>query len=179
MKNLACNNPSLEQVEASNASVLEEMEQAGIIPVIHPSRVTHSEVPTMFTGKAGNIMFKRAWYYWVISGLIPLATAEKLYNNPIGKKDVRVQGHCGCPPPIEWATKIDKTTGKFLVDDEEYARGLRLFVNMPEAKERWITSHIPESESQGYDLFITSYHIDSQEGLNLFLKTLREDGIIS
>jgi hypothetical protein len=90
------------------------------------------EVPYHIIGVLGDTTFKRAWYYWMVKCMVPLEVAEKMYEDPIGKKDVRVSGHCGCPPPNEWCKDID---GK---------------------------------------KYITSYHIDSQEGLNLFVKTIKE-----
>jgi len=90
------------------------------------------EVPYHIIGVLGDITFKRAWYYWRVQGNVPLKIAKKMYEDPIGKKDVRVSGHCGCPPPKEWCDKIE---GK---------------------------------------KYVTSYHIDSQEGLNLFVKTIKE-----
>lgn len=99
---------------------------------IHKYR-SKSEVPYHIIGNIGDgkFIFKRAWYYWMISGNVPLKIAKKLYENPIGKRDVRVYGHCGCPPPKKWTTRIN---GKRCV---------------------------------------TSYHIDSQLGLNLFAETVK------
>ena len=99
---------------------------------------SNSEVPYHIIGNLGNgkFIFKRAWYYWIIKGNVPLKIAKKMYADPIGKIDVRVAGHCGCPPPEKMCYKID---GK---------------------------------------KYVTSYHIDSQEGLNLFVRTLKEEGII-
>ena len=95
------------------------------------------EVPYSLTGvlesKYGIITFERAWTYWIISGRVPIHVAKALYNNEVGKKDIRVEGHCGCPHPSEWA---------------EYDEDL---------------GHV-----------ITSYHIDSQDGLNLFVQTIKD-----
>ena len=91
-----------------------------------------SEVPYHIIGNLGDgkFIFKRAWYYWMVRGNVPLKIAKKLYEDPIGRRDVRVAGHCGCPPPKGWTKTIN---GKKCV---------------------------------------TSYHIDSQAGLNLFVRAL-------
>lgn len=99
---------------------------------IHKYR-SKSEVPYHVIGNLGDgkFIFKRAWYYWMVRGNVPLKIANKLYENPIGARDVRVAGHCGCPPPKKWTQRIN---GKRCV---------------------------------------TSYHIDSQEGLNLFVEAVK------
>jgi len=80
--------------------ILTELAGAGIDA--QAERNNRSEVPYGFIGRVGDFTFRRAWYYWVVSGSVPLAVARELYANPIGKEDVRVAGHCGCPPPDEW-----------------------------------------------------------------------------
>ena len=49
---------------------------------------------------------------------------EKLYENPIGKKDIRVAGDCGCPQPKEWA-EGDYVTSYHI----DSLQGLKLFVD--------------------------------------------------
>ena len=83
-------------------------------------------------------IFTRAWYYWCVSGYVPLHVAEEMYEYPIGKKDIRANGHCGCPPPSEQVVQ-HKVCGMKVVD---------------------------------------SYHIDSQEGLNLFVQTMKKHGLV-
>jgi hypothetical protein len=86
-----------------------------------------------------SFIFCRAWYYWIVTGFVPLHVAEELYADPIGKKDVRVSGHCGCPAPKEW------------IKDRQLIAGHQC---------------------------VESYHIDSQEGLNLFVRTLRAHSLV-
>ena len=78
--------------------------------------------------------FYRNWYYYVVSGYVPMEAAIELYEHPIGKKDVRVEGHCGCPDPREYCANTPLIAGHRCV---------------------------------------SCYHIDSQEGLNLFVDVLR------
>ena len=103
-----------------------ELEKAGL-EILKADTPRGGEVQTKITGRLGELRFQRAWYYWTVEGKVPLDIAEKLYAHPEGEKSVRVAGHCGCPPPKEWAK----------------------------------------------DGFVDSYHIDTQEGLNLFVQAMR------
>jgi hypothetical protein len=173
MKNLACRQPTVEIVGETNEQILSELTKAGITPVAHPKLVEQTEVPTNYTGVVGMTMFKRAWYYWCVTCEVPLHVAELIYADPNCRKDVRVAGHCGAPPPSEWAVKIDNQSGKTLTDDKEFEKGLVLFQDMPKALEDWTTNFMPEGGSTGYRSVIQSYHIDTQEGLNRFVEILK------
>lgn len=109
--------------------IRQELEGAGV-PIVTVHTV-HSEVPYALIGRMGRFEFHRAWYYWMVSGNVPMDAANEMYADPVGVTDVRVVGHCGCPPPKEW-------------------------------------------EYQGH---ISHYHIDSQEGLNLFVQTMKRHGL--
>jgi hypothetical protein len=78
-----------------------ELTAAGI--TIEVADKPYGEPRTRVKGRLGGITFERAWYYWIASGPVPLGVARRLYADPVGGKDVRVAGHCGCPPPDEWA----------------------------------------------------------------------------
>jgi hypothetical protein len=81
---------------------------------------TNSEVPYTIIGKLGDFTFRRAWYYYIVEGEVPLTIANKLYNDPVGRTDVRVDGHCGCPAPQEpWISIYDKE-GKKLIRQKDY-----------------------------------------------------------
>ena len=88
----------------------------------------HTEVPYTITGKLGSLVFTRGWYYWMISGKVPIAIANELYADPVGKEDIRVRGHCGCPPPDGWTKEIDgkQYVMSYHIDSEV---GLRLFAD--------------------------------------------------
>ena len=126
--------------------IKQELKQAGMVIFPHEEPLPY-EVPSSLTGiliKDNRVVFKciRAWYYWVIKGDVPLEVAEILYSTPLGKKDVRVAGHCGCPPPKEWAFPKSKRSDSGKIQAPR---------------------------------FVDTYHIDSQEGLNFFVKTLKEN----
>ena len=90
-------------------------------PKFHESKDIEKMVP---------FIFLRAWYYYRVHGSVPLEVANILYKLDTGG-EIRVAGHCGAPPPEEWA----------------------------------------------HNGRVDCYHIDSQEGLNLFVKTLKEHGV--
>lgn len=144
-----------------------ELEKARI-QIVQGERVDH-EVAYSITGQLGNFHFRRAWYYWVATGPVPLAIAKELYADPIGKTDIRVAGHCACPPPEEWIDYID-ADGYTLVPQNQYDDFLKCFHDdfrireiMEEQKSRF--SDNLERDGKAY---VTSYHIDTQEGLRLF-----------
>lgn len=79
-----------------------ELEQANI-PIIGPfeSMRDRGEVPTAYFGELCMWGFVRNWYYWVAKGPgIPPDRAEELHKD-YGTQ-CRVQGHCGCPSPLEY-----------------------------------------------------------------------------
>lgn len=119
MKNLA---GSPEATETAKI----ELCAAGIEPVTtDPGR---REVPSKIAGRLGAFTFTRAWYYWVAEGPMPLEAARSLYAHPVGRADVRVAGHCGCPAPDEWVTWRDgaPVVDAYHIDSLE---GLRLFAD--------------------------------------------------
>lgn len=66
------------------------------------------EVPSLLLGHLGPITFRRAWTYWVAHGPVPIDLARALYADPVGATDIRVDGHCGCPPPEPpWTSRSD------------------------------------------------------------------------
>lgn len=154
---------NLAGVEKCDDRIREELEKAGI-DIYNLGEPGRSEVPyTLYGGLGGkpldeegrgfmdrrgvavdsmksfvSFTFTRAWYYWQVSGYVPLDIAVEMYENPNGKKDIRVAGHCACPHPADWKVK-HKVCGMNVVDH---------------------------------------YHIDSQEGLNYFVETLKRHRLV-
>ena len=89
----------------------------------YDGRIFHckSEVYFHIMGKLDEFTFTRAWYYYMVDGSVPIEIAKKIYENPIGKKDVRAYGHCGCIEPK------GKSVNSYHIDSQE---GLNLFVEM-------------------------------------------------
>lgn len=161
MKNLA-GDPNCD------ADIRRELREAGI-GLINEDR-TKTEVPSTISGEFGVFKFTRAWYYWIVEGKMPLEVAKELYEDPVGRKDVRVAGHCGCPSPDEpWIEWYD-------------SEGRRIF---PLSKKHKDFSH----EEAGYQVFfkdpskvgkgyIPLYHIDTEEGLRLFTDAIRKHQLL-
>lgn len=175
--NLAGKDPAV-----ADARIREELQAAGIEVVEHEALLNHPEVHTHCAGKLGGFTFRRNWYYWVVRGRVPLAAAEKLYADPEGKRTVRVAGHCGCPPPEKWATRyiagdkeIVPTSQKAEID--RFVKRLREKGRVAEAAEVLAGIYFSDDPKAG-EPFVESYHIDSQEGLNLFVRVLRAEGVV-
>jgi hypothetical protein len=161
-----------------DSAIRKELKEAGITVVdVGPS---NREVPYTVEGRLGSFKFWRAWYYWVVEGYVPLEVAKTMYANPVGKKDVRVDGHCGCPDPVYWAGLSQKEYDKYKVYlDKE---------TVPPEWQSMFEGHKTIAEIQ--ELFVKTmetldfktshircYHIDSQEGLNLFAATIRKNDL--
>lgn len=166
MKNLA-------GVPECDGYIQTELEKARITAV--PCELTRSEVPYRLTGQLGQFHFWRAWYYWVATGLMPLEIAKELYADPIGKSDIRVAGHCACPPPEDPWLKYVADDGVELVRESERADFEKCFKKegevaklMKERNFRFSADRVSEGKA-----YVDCYHIDSQEGLRLFADTIR------
>lgn len=89
-----------------------------------------SEVPYRMIGRLGPIEFRRAWTYWVSNGPVAIEVARRLYADPVGRTDIRVDGHCGCPPPeAPWVDVIGghEFVTTYHIDSEI---GLRFFADV-------------------------------------------------
>lgn len=86
--------------ELANVVLIAELTEAGIL--VHDySFNAEGEVGSTIAGSLYGWSFKRAWYYWVAKGPgLPPYHAHLLHQQ-FGK-EVRVDGHCGCPSPLEW-----------------------------------------------------------------------------
>ena len=97
MKNLAGN-------KDCDADIKKELTEAGVyFEEYEFLRKGSGEVPSAILAYLNGWVFKRAWYYWVVSSennLLLFENADKLHEK-FGK-EVRVDGHCGCPAPREW-----------------------------------------------------------------------------
>jgi hypothetical protein len=93
-----------------------ELEAAGIEVHKHEILRDRGEVKTSVMGSLHRWCFRRAWYYWVADGPgIPPVYADELHEKH--GKDVRVDGHCGCPSPKEWFNGF--AVGMYHVDTQE------------------------------------------------------------
>jgi len=97
MQNLAGCDP-----EEGTKIAREELEAAGITIECFPiGLLPQGEVMIRVFGSLHYWRFERAWYYWIANGPgLSLEYAMPLHE--LHGREVRVDGHCGCPSPIEW-----------------------------------------------------------------------------
>jgi len=176
MKNLAYDKTHTSEI---NRIVLKELRDAGIAVVTH-QEILPGEVPTRLSGKLGEITFTRYWYYWVVKGSVPLEVARLLYASPIGARDVRVAGHCGCPPPEEWAELRTKEGQRILLDpnggnQRDWEAMQKIFPNLAKEVPLFVKSR--EDLPEGYVESVDTYHIDSEDGLKLFATVIKGEGL--
>jgi hypothetical protein len=109
--------PEVEEV------IRQELASAGIESHSLP-RTIRGEVPTYLVGELCLWGFTRAWYYWVAEGPgIPPDVAQEFWKG--WGKEVRTDGHCGCPSPLEW--KHGFAIGSYHIDTLE---GLAAFAQL-------------------------------------------------
>lgn len=162
--------------ERNNKAILEELERVGLSPSSYEVR-PNQEVVTDFYAKWNGITFTRAWYYWVAHGPVSLDVAKSLYATPVGKKDIRVCGHCGCvAPESPWVTWLDRATNKKIIPTKNLQELAKL---SPVMEETWAKEfkeeHIFHDDPASLDAFgyIDNYHIDSELGLYLFVQAIK------
>ena len=131
------------------------------------------EVSASIVGRLGKYTFTRAWYYWCVTGKIPIKVATEMYKNPVGRADIRVNGNCGCPSPRKGA--VWYCEGKVIIKKKDI-NFIKKFNKIDES-EYFVTDENP-AKINGAEGFVESYHIDSQEGLNLFVETLKKHGLV-
>lgn len=108
-----------------DATIERELTEAGIRFHKMPTWKAKGEVPTtILCGSSHRWGFHRAWYYYVAKGDgIPPDKAEAFHQT--WGTQVRVEGHCGCPSPLEYNKGF--AVGTYHVDTQE---GLNAFVEL-------------------------------------------------
>ena len=155
---------NLAGVNGCDNTIRKELTEAGIeILEIHKG---NTEVPYSVIGHLNGFEFRRGWYYWMVSGLMPLQHAKEMYYK---HKDlnIRASGHCGNPPPEEWC------------EPKDYKEMCKPFVDRVYSKElTWDECDAICKEIRRYGKqYVTHYHIDTQDGLNEFARMVRENSI--
>lgn len=155
----------------THKTIIQELTEARITVVEHLT-LRKSEVKTFLTGQLTNadntavvLTCTREWYYWVVRCDVPLSVAQELYATEVGKRDIRVNGHAGCPPPDQWAFPKYETV-------KAYCQAHHIDPSFEEV------AVLCNSGQLLGDRFVSMYHIDSQEGLNLFIDTLRQHNLV-
>lgn len=174
MKNLA-------GVETADRDLRRELTRCGIEVVEHGARLKHPEMRVSVTGQLGAFTFERAWYYWIVRGPMPLDVAKRLYAHPVGATDIRVAGHCGCPPPEHpWVDHYDADGLELVHDpDGKQEREYSVFTDregsfaesMREARKR--LRFVPDAAAVAVRSIVASYHVDSELGLYLLAEAIR------
>jgi hypothetical protein len=127
----------------------------------------NNEVTSEYIGILNGFVFVRAWYYWIVSGYMPLKYADELYAN---YKDLQIRagGHCGNVPPSEQVTSR-----------EHKKRCRDLFASMTLKElvewEKTYSLKVEESDVKCVD----HYHIDTQLGLCRFAEIIIENNIVT
>jgi len=169
MKNLAGNNDCDKEIER-------ELMRCGV--EIMRDQPREGRVPSSIRGKLGPFILRRGTYYWEVKGEIPYSVAKELYENPVGKTDIRVSGDLGCPPPwmqVRWKEK--KEDGKTLVSKEymaylqiQFKKGILLSDLSKNCR-----AATPQEMNSG---FVDYYHIDSELGLYIFIDILKKHKLV-
>ncbi|MFA5714956.1 MAG: hypothetical protein WC998_04415 [Candidatus Paceibacterota bacterium] len=157
---------NLAGVKTCDETIQQELKEAGIKAVMVGKR-ERREVPSEYIGVSNNFIFTRAWYYWVVTGYMPLQYAKEMYEK-YKDLNIRVAGHCGNPPPEEWCKPKNHVERCQPIVDQFWDHK----ISHEECDER-----CRELRKQG-DQFVDCYHIDTQEGLNCFVETIKNNGII-
>lgn len=120
MKNLA-------QDQGCDAHIAKELARSRI-PAVSVEK-TNTEVPYRIIGQLGEFTFKRGWYYWVVKGAIPFEIAKELYADPVGKTDIRFNGHAAGPDPETIKSRRDDDNLCVYDAHIDTEVGLRLFAD--------------------------------------------------
>lgn len=177
----------------SDRDVALELDECGVS--IQVDRKEEGEVPTILYGllhatpPRPHFVLRRAWYYWIVRGQVPLEVARELYEDPIGRTVVRVAGHCACPAPeYPWVTYVGEDGCPIHVPSAadldafaRYDRGecspiMARVIDEVRRENRFVDTDA-EMKALAVDAYVDMYHIDTQQGLNLFVTTLRRHGV--
>lgn len=155
------------------------------IPIVDHPRTDHPDIKTTVSGQLGEFRFQRLWYYWQAVGPVPLVLAKQLYADPVGKKAIRVAGHCGCPPPEHPWVDHYAADGVQLVHDPDgkQLREVNEMLSSPSEYMREVAQSCLTKYRYVLDAFtvaarsvVSLYHIDSEEGLRIFADAVRKLG---
>lgn len=107
-------------------------------------------------------------YYTIVNGRIPLEVANIIYQKyPGNPYNIRVDGGCNDWNPIDWATdeKYEKDIQKYV---EEHLGTDEYLLKCKNAKRNF------KRRKNIDDKYLKTYHIDSKEGLLIFLTEMKD-----
>ena len=173
MKNLA-------GITTCDRDIMNELNESGIPVVL--SDPHSGEVPYTIEGQLGEFKFTRRWTNWQVTGRVPIDVAKELFKNPIGEKYVRVVGDCMGPQPEMYASWFTADGhGVRPLSEKSSTENTLKYLTPGSSGAKFLGSLVfsDDPKSIGAQQYVTSYHIDTQEGLNLFAQTLRAHGLVS
>ena len=143
--------------------------EPGEVPATHMGQICSID-PTK-VGGSGILNLRRAWSYWSVEGRVSMQVAWALYNDPVGRDDVRVAGHCGRPAPhgiyVQWFDPGGRPIA--LQKDLDEMRGVKSLAHHVESFElEHAIAGDEDARARVGTPFVTCYHIDSEVGLRLF-----------
>jgi hypothetical protein len=145
--------------------------QLARIPVFPLTPKAEDEVQAKVCGKLltlhGEFKFERRWYYWSVSGPVPLALAERIYRD-VASPDIRSGGDCARRPPRTWVEWRTADRDQLLVPLSEKPKLEELVKSMPSFRIPLTYKFVENPEQEGHG-FVMTYHIDSALGLRVFV----------
>ena len=129
----------------------------------------NSEVPASIIGVLNGFKFMRAWSYWIMTGYMPLKQAEIIYEYT-RNLGVRAFGDAGNINPKYSNQLISKEYEK-KVDTILNAYGTEYLINHAKELEEELLN------TDKSKLYVKTYHIDTQEGLNAISEFIRKNNI--
>lgn len=156
---------NLARVSNCDEFIRRELEKAGITTVVVKKNA--GEVAYSIIGELGGFKFSRAWSYWVVTGDMPMEKAMEIYTIDTGGETVRPWGGGSNISPKKCAIPTMDTLitlGIYEVNDKG------VIINGPSIEE---LQDMCETGKINAPRYISEYHIDDQNGLNLFAQVIR------
>jgi hypothetical protein len=131
-------------------------------------------------GRLGAFDFTFRNYYTVVDGKVPLAVAIELYSD-LFKGDIRSGGDCGCRKPSTWATAWNGD--RIVINPKETAnvkdgieKGSDIYKSLVANPKYQLCDN--EEEYATYPKYVDTYHIDTELGVYIFVRTLKQHKLI-
>ena len=137
------------------------------IPIVECD--SDGEVPSTIGGRLDDFTFVRGWSYWRVKGLMPYVMARYIHRRR--GSEVRTSGFAGGIHPGEHGARWLTDDGVEIWPADQEAEHLAFVERHP----AW--SHDPavftDSPWLSGRRFVTSYHVDTIEGLRFLAKMIR------
>ena len=155
--------------------------KAAKIPKVNMDFWEKADLYKKTLGNLGPYTFSNIGHgYWIAKGYIPKPVADEIYADPLGKMDVRLDGHCCCVSPDDdggiWIKYFDEEGNVLVPDNQE--KDYMYWANKEDNTGKHfrdklqIMKFVPDVRvGIGFANF---YHIDSVAGLRLYADTIRK-----